>query len=490
MLLAIVLLTSQAGAQHFPFVVGTSHGNELKIVSNETGSQYQNSIQTNTWVTRKNTLNKRIDIASVEPTVNADEQKLNNEDNAKSDNSTNAVNARLDKAMQAALAGDAWAAANLCISQLGAERIRWCELASKLGDFDAPYFLADEYANGWHVTKDQSLATHWYEVSAERGYSISAILAGIHYFYGIGVAQDDRQAKKWFERALKIGNKRAGYYWLGILYEFAHDDKKKDYKEIVKLYERALQPRSDNRDLYFRLGFLYAKGLGVARDPVKAHEFFKESEQLTYLQSPLLGSYFLGMGTERSSAGRPKYDDEARLIKDAMRLSSSQKGGAPSGENMLGLAYFDGIGVEKDVAKSLVWFRLAATHGYTAAYFNTGEMYMHGVGAEKNLQTAKFWLERGSSSGDNRATFVLGVLYLNNGKIDEVGTDPDEGIQLIKKAAEQGDVEAQNLLAIYYALGRYVPQDIDLAEMWWERSKERGAELMRQNKSIYEYNGG
>jgi hypothetical protein len=26
--------------------------------------------------------------------------------------------------------------------------------------------------------------------------------------------------------------------------------------------------------------------------------------------------------------------------------------------------------------------------------------------------------------------------------------------------------------------------------MWWERSKERGAELMRQNKSIYEYNGG
>ena len=393
-----------------------------------------------------------------------------------------------DPVKQSALNGDVNAASNLCgAHNMGPERIQWCKIASELGDFYAPYYLADEYANGWHVPVDQAAATHWYEVSAERGYSISAIQAGMRYFYGIGVAQDDRQAKKWFNHVLEIGNKEAGYFWLGIIKEFAHNDKEKNFKSIVENYKHALQQDSDNRDLYFRLGYLYAKGLGVTLDLTKSQKFFKKAEELVFSDSPLLGSYYLGMGTGRSSASRPKHDIEAKQIQDAIRLAS-QKGGYASGENMLGLAYFDGIGVEKDIATSLKWFRIAAMHGYSAAYYNAGVMYMHGIGAEKNLSTAKFWLGRGSDAGDSRATFVLGLLYLNQSKVDDVGTDPDEGIQLIKRAANQGEVEAQNLLAIYYALGRYVPQNINLAEIWWERSKERAAELMRHNKSVYEYN--
>ena len=49
------------------------------------------------------------------------------------------------------------------------------------------------------------------------------------------------------------------------------------------------------------------------------------------------------------------------------KMTSNAKKGDPGAQNNLGLRYFNGDGVEKDLAQAVVWFRKAADQGYASA---------------------------------------------------------------------------------------------------------------------------
>ena len=65
--------------------------------------------------------------------------------------------------------------------------------------------------------------------------------------------------------------------------------------------------------------------------------------------------------------------------------------GYPLAECQIGYFYYDGIGVEKDLAKAVWWTRRAADHGDRDGQCNLAWFYEDGIGVERDMEQAAFW---------------------------------------------------------------------------------------------------
>ncbi|MDE6656839.1 MAG: sel1 repeat family protein [Anaeroplasmataceae bacterium] len=63
-------------------------------------------------------------------------------------------------------------------------------------------------------------------------------------------------------------------------------------------------------------------------------------------------------------------------------------------ECQVGFAYFEGIGIEKDLEKALYWTTRSAEHGDRDGQFNLAWIYEEGNCGEKNLEKAKYWYKK------------------------------------------------------------------------------------------------
>jgi uncharacterized protein len=115
-----------------------------------------------------------------------------------------------------------------------------------------------------------------------------------------------------------------------------------------------------------------------------------------------------------------------------------------------------------------------------------GLVYSYGDGVPQNYIQAAFWYRRSADKGDEGAQESLGELYLNGGVLkekdgaegknqplvrdDKGGEFPkDYGLAALwlRKAAEQGNSDAQNDLGLLYEEGNGVPQDYAEAYFWY-----------------------
>ena len=66
----------------------------------------------------------------------------------------------------------------------------------------------------------------------------------------------------------------------------------------------------------------------------------------------------------------------------------------PLAECQVGYFYYDGLGVEKDLAKAVWWTRRAADHGDRDGQCNLAWFYEDGIGVEQDLDQAAFWYRK------------------------------------------------------------------------------------------------
>ena len=125
----------------------------------------------------------------------------------------------------------------------------------------------------------------------------------------------------------------------------------------------------------------------------------------------LLISYSAG-AAEPTEADR-KFFQETKV--------KAEKGDAKA-QDLLGLMYAIGRGVEKDEAEAVKWWRKAADQGRAIAQFNLGNMYENGLGVVKDEAEAVKWYRKAAEQGFAKAQVNLGFMYSNgNGVIkDEV----------------------------------------------------------------------
>jgi hypothetical protein len=77
---------------------------------------------------------------------------------------------------------------------------------------------------------------------------------------------------------------------------------------------------------------------------------------------------------------------------------SLAEGGHSEAEFMLGVMYFQGLGVVQDRAIAAVWFHKSALKGHGGAQLALGSVNIRGVGVYQNLHEAYKWLTLAATS--------------------------------------------------------------------------------------------
>jgi uncharacterized protein len=146
---------------------------------------------------------------------------------------------------------------------------------------------------------------------------------------------------------------------------------------------------------------------------------------------------------------------------DELKLLANQ--GDLEAQNKLGAAYFNGKGIEKNIAEALRWFTQSAEKGYAKAQYNLGVMYYVGNGVPQSQAEAIKWFSKAALQGFADAQYNLGVMYYQGAGIPQ---NYPEAFKLYSQAAQKGHALAQYNLGLMYLQGNSVPKDPVKAYMW------------------------
>lgn len=130
------------------------------------------------------------------------------------------------------------------------------------------------------------------------------------------------------------------------------------------------------------------------------------------------------------------------------------EGGNRFAQFSLGSLYFEGAGVDKDLAQSARWFRAAAEQGYAPAEFNLGNAYKHGNGVEQDDAQATDWWRKAAEQNFAPAQFNLGTQYYFGRGVPK---DEEVAIAWYRRAAENGHAQAQRLFSMSDTPGKVTP---------------------------------
>ncbi|MCQ2069689.1 MAG: sel1 repeat family protein [archaeon] len=174
---------------------------------------------------------------------------------------------------------------------------------------------------------------------------------GFFYYAGYFVKQSDREAAKWYKMSAEKGYAEAQNN-LASMYEEGKGVLK-SIPEAIRWYTKAAD--QDNTDACFNLAVLYLSQ--PAEKHMLAHKYMVKAAET----------------------------------------------GDPEAQNLLGIMYDEGDGVEQSFEKAVEWFTKAAEQGHIDAQFNLAEKYEKGEGVEKSLETAAEWYGAAAEQDDEDA---------------------------------------------------------------------------------------
>ena len=159
---------------------------------------------------------------------------------------------------------------------------------------------------------------------------------------------------------------------------------------------------------------------------------------------------------------------------EILELERKAQEGDTSSQYMLGCCFFNGDGTNVDYRKAIFWFEKAAKKGDISSQFYLIDCYLDGIGTNVDYDKARYWLTHGEI--DIRTLEIEKLIKLlshltfnsNNFKLFECAAQQgfieaqmklgayyyEEAISWYKKAAEQGNDEAKNILEEYNAKKR------------------------------------
>ena len=147
------------------------------------------------------------------------------------------------------------------------------------------------------------------------------------------------------------------------------------------------------------------------------------------------------------------------------RKSAEQ--GYADAQNRLGVRYNRGDGVEENDEIAIEWFRKAAEQGHAKAQCNLGKQYYYGWGTPEDNQQAEYWFSKSAKRGYAEAQYYLGLCYQDN-------SNYERAFYWFHKAAEQEDAAAQLSLGICYEVGSGTNNNIDQAIAWIQKAADNG----------------
>ncbi len=176
---------------------------------------------------------------------------------------------------------------------------------------------------------------------------------GIRFTYGDVYPNDAKESIRWFSQASSNGCTYADYE-LGMIY-FTGRYGKPNYIEAYKYF---IKSEGFNHWVNIGLGEIYARGLGVPKNPEKAFAYFLSQPS----KESSLGKVWLALMLFDWEGIIPDHEQAKIYITDAAQ------DGLPEAQFALGNYYEEGkYNFRKDIPESIKWYKKAAEQGFLEA---------------------------------------------------------------------------------------------------------------------------
>ena len=152
-------------------------------------------------------------------------------------------------------------------------------------------------------------------------------------------------------------------------------------------------------------------------------------------------------------------------------LRTKANNGDAGAQYEVGRHYQEGVGVSKNNARMLAWYRRSANAGYAPALYRMATLYERGVGVKKDAKEALRLYLAAADKGNVKAMHNLGVIY-TSGKLGQ--PDYKKALRWYEKAAEHGVKDSEFNTAIIYQNGLGVKIDEAKAYKWYFLAAKNG----------------
>ena len=248
------------------------------------------------------------------------------------------------------------------------------------------------------------------------------------YDLGIGVKQDKQRASCLYREAMNQGDKKAKHN-LALLYIMQEGE-----SDNVSAGIQMLQELADEGDAFsiYSLGGCYMNGKGVIQDISKGLELYQTASNL-------------GLGIATYSIGAYYMNDCHNSAKGIEYCEKAAEQGFALAASILEQIYEEGMGVEKDLDKAMIYLKRAAELGDAQCQLKYGMLLCR----TDKLQGVE-WTIKSANQKNPAALFIVGQECLNSDS--HLFADPQHfniGVQMLREAADMGVKDASEFLAHY-----------------------------------------
>lgn len=332
------------------------------------------------------------------------------------------------------------------------------------GNAKAQYMLGKYYSWGFHDDSDNKKAIYWFEKAADKGNEKAAEALANLYRYDFPDDEIEAQEKKAF--VLKW-HKR----WIAILENKATKGIAAAARALMNLYANDCPDDIDPEEGVEIALKWYDRWIEILKAKADKGDMATKKKLADIL--------YYGTGVPDEVLELIEDDDTDTSEDDAATLYSEVAVGENDAEGWcnLGQIYSQS---EEDWQKSLDCYMKAAALGYKEAYRCVGSAYFEGRGVDKDLATAREWYRKGADAGDVLAQLMLADCYKRGlgGEKDYTGA-----MELYRQIASRSDIRRKyvhELGRAQYEIGNMfmkrlgVETDLQQAYAWFRLAAGNG----------------
>ncbi|MEM7276657.1 MAG: tetratricopeptide repeat protein [Pseudomonadota bacterium] len=172
-----------------------------------------------------------------------------------------------------------------------------------------------------------------------------------------------------------------------------------DLKESAYWYRQAAEQDLVDSQIYYAAALEHGKG--VEKNLVKAREWYERAAEQDHTHA----HFKLGFYYEQGIGG---LEQDSSLGYKHTKIAANR--GDAGAQVNLGVHYYHGSGVAKDMAKAASLFEQGALAGDSHGQYLTGHMYDRGYGVSQNSEQALHWYNKAAEQGHENAKIRLAAL--------------------------------------------------------------------------------
>jgi len=330
---------------------------------------------------------------------------------------------------------------------LSAQEVADLKAKAGAGEAVAQMKLGQAYLKGNGIPKNEEEAFQWMQKAAEEGNAAAENNLGTIYRLGEGVSRNKEEAVRWHQKAARHGspegmfnlgtchyngdgvgsNEYTAYVWFLL----AQDAGDAVADEAVKR-SGSTMTKNDDGDAYVKIAEMYGKGDEIPKDETKHMQWLRKAAELGPSGKVMLAGQLI-----KDNANN--YPQAFELCKSAAAANY-----APA-QRCVGYLYRNGLGVGKDPAEAVRWYRKAAPSDAKSS-LELAEMNAAGQGTKADrVEAFMLYLRAGLMHTKDAFPKALALWQQMDkgeqkkveGKLKEQRLDPKKVIAMLQEPPKQ-----------------------------------------------------